>query len=395
MAAPGMLGNDSDPDGDGLTASVVSGPSNGVLVPNADGSFNYLPSPLFVGTDSFVYAASDGVTSTQATVVINVANAAPTSADDGPYAATEDTALTVPAPGVLANDTDDDGDALSAVLVAGPSNGTVTLDADGSFVYVPAADFNGPDAFTYRAADGLDTSPVTTVSILVAAVDDPPAAAADAFVASEDTALTVPGPGVLGNDTEVDGDPVAAALVAPPRNGQLVLDADGGFDYLPDPNFHGVDSFTYAIDDGVSSATAVVTLTVSPINDAPLGAADASGTAHATSVLIDVLANDTDVDGDPLTVSAVGAPSVGAVAIESNRIRYTPPPGFAGSATFTYTLTDGAASDTASVAVVVSPEPAPAPTSTPAPPEPTPRATPMVATDPGPVPPVPGPVPSQ
>ena len=117
----------------------------------------------------------------QATVFINVANAAPVAVDDGPYATAEDTTLSVPAPGVLGNDTDGDGDALTAILVADAANGSVTLQPDGSFDYVPDRDFSGADSFTYQASDGLDTSAMTTVSIDVAPVDDPPVAAPDAL----------------------------------------------------------------------------------------------------------------------------------------------------------------------------------------------------------------------
>ena len=210
VSAPGILGNDTDPDGDGLVASIVSGPSDGTLLPAANGSFTYVPNLLFVGTDSFTYTASDGVDAAQATVFINVANAAPVAAADGPYSVAEDTTLTVPAPGVLANDTDGDGDPLTAVLVADAANGAVTLQADGSFDYVPDPDFAGSDSFTYRASDGLDTSAVVSVSITVTAVNDPPVAAPDTLATAEDTTLVVPAPGVLGNDGDVDGDPLTA-----------------------------------------------------------------------------------------------------------------------------------------------------------------------------------------
>ncbi len=245
VSAPGILGNDTDPDGDGLVASIVSGPSDGTLLPAANGSFTYVPNLLFVGTDSFTYTASDGVDAAQATVFINVANAAPVAAADGPYSVAEDTTLTVPAPGVLANDTDGDGDPLTAVLVADAANGAVTLQADGSFDYVPDPDFAGSDSFTYRASDGLDTSAVVSVSITVTAVNDPPVAAPDTFATAEDTTLVVPAPGVLGNDGDVDGDPLTAVILTPASNGELTLDPSGSLTYVPDADFHGTDSFTY------------------------------------------------------------------------------------------------------------------------------------------------------
>src|SRR5207253_1542409 len=152
--------------------------------------------------------------------------------------------------GVLANDTDPDGDTKTAALVAGPSHGTLTLNANGSFSYTPAADYNGPDSFIYNASDGTLTSNVATVAITVVAVNDAPVAANDSYSVAEDTLLTVAAPGVLGNDTDVDGDPKTAVLVSGPSNGTLTLNANGGFSYTPAANYNGPDSFTYKANDG-------------------------------------------------------------------------------------------------------------------------------------------------
>ena len=121
------------------------------------------------------------------TITVTAVNDAPVAADDA-YSTAEDTALTVAAPGVLGNDTDPDGDPLTAVLVSGPSHGTLTLNADGSFTYTPAANFNGTDSFTYRASDGTADSNLATVTITVTAVNDAPAATDDAYSTAEDTA---------------------------------------------------------------------------------------------------------------------------------------------------------------------------------------------------------------
>src|SRR6266576_7341784 len=119
-------------------------------------------------------------------------------------------ALPIPAPGVLANDTDVDGNPLTAIVVTQPAHGTVTLNADGSFTYTPALNSNGSDSFTYKANDGTLDSNVVTVSITVAAVNDAPAAVNDSYNATEDTPLTLAAPGVLGNDTDVHGNPMTA-----------------------------------------------------------------------------------------------------------------------------------------------------------------------------------------
>src|SRR5206468_1242288 len=132
--------------------------------------------------------------------------------DDG-YTTSEDTQLTVSAPGGLANDTDVDGDTLSAALVSNPSRGTLTLNGDGSLVYMPALNYNGVDTFTYKASDGQAQSGVATATITVTPVNDAPVAANDDnYTTPEDTQLTVIAPGVLANDSDVDGDALSAVL---------------------------------------------------------------------------------------------------------------------------------------------------------------------------------------
>src|SRR5262249_24550826 len=147
------------------------------------------------------------------------------------YSTEEDTPLTVDAAaGVLANDSDPDGDPLSTSLVTGPMNGTVTLNPDGSFNYVPGANFNGSDSFTYQASDGTLTSDPTTVAIGVCPVNDAPTTADDAYSLDQGTTLTVDATtGVLANDSDIDGDALSAAVVAGPANGTLSLNPGGGF----------------------------------------------------------------------------------------------------------------------------------------------------------------------
>ena len=157
---------------------------------------------------------------------------------------------------MLNNDTDVDGDPLTATIVAQPQNGAVNLSTDGGFTYTPNLNFNGLDEFTYTASDGTAASGAATVSITVTGVNDAPVANNDAqYGTDEDTALTVAGPGVLANDTDVDGDPLTAAIVAQPQNGAVALDPDnaGGFTYTPNLNFNGLDKFTYTASDGTAA----------------------------------------------------------------------------------------------------------------------------------------------
>src|SRR4029453_16279878 len=184
---------------------------------------------------------NDGtLTSNLATVTITVTavNDAPVATNDA-YTTDEDTALTVAAPGGVGNDTDADSSTLTAAAVTGPAHGTLTLDPDGSFTYTPAANYNGPDTFTYRASDGSAQSSPATVTITVTAVNDPPAATNDAYRTNEDTPLTVAAPGVLGNDSNADSSTLTAAAVTGPAHGTLTLDPDGSFTYTPAANYNG------------------------------------------------------------------------------------------------------------------------------------------------------------
>ena len=155
------------------------------------------------------------------TITVHAVNDAPAATADA-FSTNEDTQLTVPAAGVLANDTDIDGDALSAVLVGGPAHGaSFTLNADGSFTYTPAGNYNGPDSFTYKANDGTADSNPVTVTITVNPVNDAPVATADSSSTDEDTPLSVGAPGVLANDTDPEGSALSAVLVTGPAHGEL------------------------------------------------------------------------------------------------------------------------------------------------------------------------------
>ncbi len=197
-----VLANDTDTDaGTTLTATLGASPANGTVTLGKDGGFTYTPNADFNGTDSFTYTASDGTAASNVatvTITVDAVNDAPVAVND---AATtdEDTAVSG---NVLANDTDvDAGTTLTAILGATPANGTISLAPDGSFTYMPNADFNGTDSFTYTASDGNAVSNVATVTITVTGVNDAPVAVNDAATTAEDTAVSG---NVLANDTDVD-----------------------------------------------------------------------------------------------------------------------------------------------------------------------------------------------
>ena len=273
MSGPGgVLANDSDADGSPLTAVLASGTSNGSLVFAADGSFSYTPNAGFNGLDSFTYRASDGASNsslTTVTITVLPVNDAPTAGDDN-FTIAEDGTLTLAAIGVLANDSDLDGDPLAALLVSGPSNGSVALNVNGSLTYRPNANFNGVDSFTYRASDGSANSGLATVTITVIAVNDAPAGSADAYAIDPGGVLNVAAGGVLSNDFDVEGDAITAVLVTGPAHGQLTFNPDGSFVYTAAPGQAGIDTFTYLARDGASDSNLVtVTITVGIVAPPP------------------------------------------------------------------------------------------------------------------------------
>ena len=228
-------------------SSRHASPTHGSLTLNPDGSFNYTPATNYNGPDSFTYKANDGtIDGNPATVNITISadNDAPVAFDDN-YIAIEDGVLTVPAPGVLGNDSDVDSTNLTAAVVSGPSHGALTLNPDGSFTYTPTLLYAGPDSFTYQVSDSATNSATATVNITVHPINHAPVAIDDSFSLNEDTPLVVVASGVLGNDTDVDGDPLTASLVSAPTHGSLTLNPDGSFTYTPNADYNGPDSFTY------------------------------------------------------------------------------------------------------------------------------------------------------
>jgi VCBS repeat-containing protein len=365
-AIGGVLRNDTDVEGNPLSAVLVDGPAHGTVTLNADGSFTYTPEANFNGADGFTYQANDGsADSTVAAVTITVdpVNDPPVAVSDS-YSTATDAPLNVnAAAGVLANDTDVDGDSLAATLVAGPQHGTLTLNADGSFTYTPASGYAGADQFSYQASDGEADGNVVTVAITIGGdVNHPPVATDDSYSATQDQTLNVSAPGVLSNDTDAEGDPLTAAVVAGPQHGTLSLNADGSFSYTPNAGYTGADSFTYRANDGTAdSNTATVSLTVSgTVNHRPAAVNDVYSTTQDSPLDVPssgVLANDSDADGDPLTAMLFKGPQHGTLTLNADgSFDYTPDSGFSGLDSFSYQVSDGkVASTLAAVTLHVDP----------------------------------------
>ena len=336
-----------DPDDDPLSFSATGFPASSGLSMSPAGVISGTPTNAAAQASPFnvtVTATATGrtVDDTFQFTVANV-NDAPAAVADS-YTTAEDTARNVAAPGVLGNDTDpDSGTSLTAVLDANVTNGTLTLNANGSFSYTPGANFNGSDSFTYHANDGsLSSSPVT-VSITVTAVNDAPSTVADSYTTAEDTPLSVAAPGVLGNDTDPDsGATRTAVLDTNVSNGILALNANGSFSYSPNGNFAGTDSFTYHANDGSAAGNvATVTITVSNVDDAPL-VTSSPPTAVNEDAAYSYTVTATDPDGEPLTFAAPTLPAWLSFN-GTNTIAGTPQQADVGTHAVTMTVSAGAA----------------------------------------------------
>jgi VCBS repeat-containing protein len=280
---------------------------------------------------------------------------------------------------VRSNDADVDSavEKVESVATGTDTHGTVAITNDGDeLTYTPAQHYcnsgDAPATFTYSLAGGSSA----TVSVTVTCVNDEPVAAADSGSTDEDVPLTVAAAqGVLANDTDPDGGPLTATKVSDAAHGAVTLNPDGSYRYEPAPDYHGEDSFAYRASDGAAdSSTATVTITVGPVDDAPAAADDAITVRQdAASSPVDVLANDTDVDGGPKRVAAVDDPSRGqaTVAADGSGLSYAPDPDYCNSGsdgggpdTFGYTL-DGGSRATVAVTVecreVPDPDPEPQP----------------------------------
>jgi hypothetical protein len=339
-----VLDNDSDADGDSLTVTGVGNAQNGTV--DTDGTtVTYTPDALFVGTDNFDYDVEDGFGgSATATVTVTVTNEAPV-ANDNVYFTDQDVALNVPAPGVLGNDTDADGDSLQALLDTDVSNGALTLNPDGSFGYTPNGGFIGQDSFTYTANDGIEDSVAATVTINVqeVTVNDPPVVDNPGDQASDEAALV----SLQIDASDPNGDALAYSATGLPPS--LTIDANTGeilgvvsFDAVTHPETEAVYTVTVTVDDGEFTDSATFDWTITDVNRNPVAADDSATTDLDTPVTIDVLANDSDEDGDELTVASVGAALNGtAVDNADGTVTYTPNTGFTGEDNFVYTIEDG------------------------------------------------------
>ncbi|MGF7138326.1 Ig-like domain-containing protein [Roseimarinus sediminis] len=351
-----VLANDYDPDGDEIDSASVriyrdslsQGPYHGEVLINENGSISYTPDPGYMGPDSFVYVVCD----------LNELRACDTAIvrlqlyfNDKLVANNDRFSRYIGQGGIfdlLANDFDPDGalDPASLVIISDPENGNVISNGDGTVTYQPLPDFEGTDVFTYRICDNGVPQECDTASVFVRVHENECIVAVyDRAETTDHTPVVID---VLKNDFDAEEsiDTTSLTVSTAPANGSTVINDDFTITYTPAPLFAGIDSFVYTLCDGgipVCCDTAMVYVRVINTNQVLMANADRVSTLENNEILIDVLANDYDPDGniDPTSLQIISAPAAGSTVVNSDgSLLYTPEEGFIGRDSIIYQLCD-------------------------------------------------------
>ena len=359
-----VLANDTDGDNDTLTVTSVTQPTHGSATFTATG-VTYTPQAGYSGPDSFTYTVSDGKGGTAIGTVNVTVNTPPIGVGDA-YSTNEDTPLTVTPKGVLLNDTDANGDTLTAVLASGTTNGILTLNPNGGFVYTPTANFFGADSFTYRANDGFNTSALATVNLTVNPVNDAPTFTAPTSLTTNEFSGPLTFANLLTNISAGPANENGQTLTFTTNNNnnalfavQPTFDANGTLTFTLAPDAFGTATVTVFLKDsggtangGVdTSATKTLTITVNPVNDAPTFTAavnptvnEDSGAQTIANVLTNITAGPANENGQTLTITANNNNnalfSVQPTISANGTLSFTPAPNAFGTATVTVSLKD-------------------------------------------------------
>jgi hypothetical protein len=346
----------SNGDGSADTSMTFTGSINDIN--NALEGLSYSPAADFNGAATLTLTTNDqgntgtgGAQSDNDSVNINVAevNDDPVAAPDS-KTTNEDVPLSFPASDLTVNDSAGPGNESSQILTVTSvtstpnTHGSVTL-ISGQVNYSPDANYNGPASFDYQVCDDGTTNgaadpkcATSVVNLTVDPVNDAPTAVDDSATTNEDTPVNID---VLANDTDVEMDTLSVIAVTQGAHGSVVNNS-GTLTYSPAADYHGTDTFTYTVSDGNGGeATANVSITIDSVNDNPVAVNDSAITNEDTSTTIDVVANDTDVDGDARTLASVGGAAHGSVTIVSGQALYSPVANYNGGDSFTYVVSDG------------------------------------------------------
>ena len=348
----GTLNFTDTADGDSNNFTVNTGPSNGTATINATtGAWSYSPNADFNGSDSFTVQVTDDDNNTETQVISLTVNGVDDIVADS-FSLNEDGSLSY---NVLNNDSFE-GSTPTITAVGSPSNGTVTIDGDGTagtLTYTPTSNFNGSDSFTYTVTSGGVTE-TASVNVTVNQQNDPGTFTGDTDGSGDEDGGNITGTLNFTDTTDGDSNPNFTVNTGP-SNGTATINATtGAWSYSPNADFNGSDSFTVQVtDDDNNTETQVISLTVNGVDDI---VADSFSLNEDGSLSYNVLNNDS-FEGSTPTITAVGSPSNGTVTIDGDgtagTLTYTPTSNFNGSDSFTYTVTSGGVTETASVNVTV------------------------------------------
>lgn len=330
----------SEFDGDSISFSVISQPSNGILGDINDNKVEYTPNPDWNGTDTFTFEATDERTFfdkqniATATITVNPVNDPPVT-DNQSASTDEDNAVDIT---LTSNDVEEDN--ISYSIVSDTSNGTTVLS--GAIVtYTPSSDWNGTDTLSFKANDGADDSNSSTLTITVNGINDAPIANNVTTQMDENKVGGRYQPvTVTLNASDVDGDNLTYALVAGPANGSVGDISNNEIIYAPNQDFNGTDTFTYKANDGVEDSNeATVTVTINPVDDPPT--TENMSVETDEDVALEISFPATDVDGESLSYSIEDWVSNGTLELTNNIVNYTPDLNWSGNVSFTYKANDG------------------------------------------------------
>ncbi len=371
IAAARLIANDANGPVDELSIESVFNAVNGTATLNDDGSVTFLGAADFFGDAFFDYTVADdsGRESTAtARVVVRAVNDAPAAGDDGVFDSVEDTVLVIPIATLLSNDIDIDADVLrisgfgplidengnylgeeaDGGIALAATNGIVMFDLFGpNVLFIPFADHYGAAGFSYTVSDSQGGTDVANVEIAIAAVNDGPRPGTDGFVTRMGSALVIDPLALLRNDTDVENDPISVLRVIEPQHGSVAIDEQGRVVFSPEAGFLGRASFSYVVGDGRNAeGTGLVNIDVIPLNDPPRAGNDRFDAVEDTPIVmqaLQLLANDTDGNGDALTISRLDPyPEKGTVSFAPDgSIVFTPKANYNGDASFYYWANDG------------------------------------------------------
>jgi gliding motility-associated-like protein len=335
----------TDLDGDPLTYVIVTPPAHGTITGTGP-NYTYTPNLNYNGTDGFTFKANDGTTDSNVATVNIIVNAI----NDAPVANNQSVTVQEDASGsITLGGSDVEGDALTFTVLTQPAHGVLS-GSGANYTYTPNANYNGADSFTFNANDGSVDSNIAMVSIMVSPVNDLPVSTDQTIATPEDTPVVI----VL-SATDIDGNTLSYTIVTPPAHGTVSCTTCESPTYTPNINYNGTDSFTYKANDGTADSNiAAISITISPVNDAPV--ADNQSVTVQEDIASVITLGGSDVEGDALSFTVMTQPIHGVLTGSNASYTYTPNANYTGADSFTFKANDGSIdSNIATVSITVSP----------------------------------------